>query len=848
MSAAAVCPCELLIHPADISNPPCRAAIAYRVGDFITFRHALLLSLPGETELSNWKPNASGDLAVQLIEWWAYIADIITFYNERSANNQYLRTAELPEDLNRLIRLLGYRPRPGIGAVGEVSALLTASTPITIPAGFAIQSKPGPGKTPQTFEVSTDTLVQPPDALDVDPPADPALIKNGGVLLKGTVSAAKKGDNLLLVRNDLSQFAIVTVSGDPVSEKDPRGVKNTRVPLSGLPSFATGAKFSDCRLLKSGRFARPWQYNTGNTAVITDQEIRLDSVQRSIQTGDLLYFEASPLPFVEVAIISPGPVLPVLAAHPALSPRAAVSGGGLGGAVVAIGHRPPVPQPVLATVTRYTEEIWYANPDSTTGFDPNKPPAQPTPPISILHSVLDFSPSIDGATYDFYRSTTLVRFAWTDVGELIGTPVTTFNGQPPRLNLASSSAPAAATLPKQPNYNVQIEDANGIGESATVAGPPAFSVTGLPSIPPVLAAPLRLLFNSVPVSRGKTVLNEVLGSGDATALNQEFVLENSPLTYLQSTESTSGALYKSTLRVWVDGLEWQEAPSFYGQPPDARIFVTREDDQQKTHVQFGDGVNGARLSSGTNNVVANYRFGSGADAPPAGTLTVIAQPLPGLKSIRNPVAVGGGSDPDPPSQIRRYAPRSVLTFGRAVSRDDYEAIAAQAPGVTSARAYFSFDAPSQRSRVQIYVSQNQAALDSATTALNAATDPNRPFTVSLASPVPVSLTMGIVIDPARKAADVLSGVTSALTDPDQGLFGVNVIGIGQSIFESQIFQACLAVPGVIACHSLLFSTDPANTGNFQPQTGFRFDPGQGSFFQLLPANLNLSSEAPDNAG
>jgi hypothetical protein len=845
MSASAACPCETFSHPADIFNPPGRGTISYRAGDFLSFRHALLLSLPGESELTIWKPDAYGDLAVQMVEWWAYIADILTFYNERIANNQYLRTAELPEDLNRLIRLLGYRPRPGIAAIGEVAALLNSGKAVTIPAGFSIQSKPGPGKTPQTFEVDAATLVQPPDSLDVDPPPDTSLIRNGGVLLKGSVTTAKKGDRLLLVSKNLSQFAIVTVSGDPVPEKDPRGAKNTRVPLSGIPAFATGAQFGNFRLLKSSRFARPWQYDTGSTPVITNSEIRLDSVQRAIQTGDLLYFEASPLPFFEIGFVAPVTGAP-LAPHAAGA--RAVSGGSLGvasgsGAAISIVS---VPDPALASVVSYSEEIWYANPDSP--FDPTKAPAPPTPPVSILHAVIDFSPSINGATYNSFRSTTLVRFGWTDVGELIGTPATTFNGQPPQLILTAAGARAAAALPIQPKYKVQIEDANGFGESAAVAGPPAFSVTDLAPVPPMLTTPLRLLLNPVPVSRGKTVLNEVLGSGDATVVNQEFVLQNSPLTYLQSPDSTSGAFYKSALRVWVDGVEWLEAPSFYGQTPDAHIFVTREDDQQKTRVEFGDGVNGARLPSGVNNVVANYRFGSGADAPPAGALTVIAQPLPGLKAIRNPVAVGGGADPDPPAQVRRYAPLSVLTFGRAVSRDDYETIAAQAPGVTRARAYSTFDAPSQRSQLRIYVSQDQAAVDSATTALNAATDPNRPFAVLLASAMPVRLAMAVVIDPARKPEDVLAAVTSALLDPDKGLFGVNAIGIGQSIFLSQIFQACLAVPGALACRNVQFAIDPANTGEFQARTGFRFDPGQGSFFRLLPDNLNLSPEAPDNAG
>ena len=56
----------------------------------------------------------------------------------------------------------------------------------------------------------------------------------------------------------------------------------------------------------------------------------------------------------------------------------------------------------------------------------------------------------------------------------------------------------------------------------------------------------------------------------------------------------------------------------------------------------------ACLPAGTGNVVATYRFGSGAAAPPAGALTVIANPIPGLRALRNPVAAGGGADPDPP--------------------------------------------------------------------------------------------------------------------------------------------------------------------------------------------------------
>src|SRR5205814_796643 len=102
------------------------------------------------------------------------------------------------------------------------------------------------------------------------------------------------------------------------------------------------------------------------------------------------------------------------------------------------------------------------------------------------------------------------------------------------------------------------------------------SLSKFSSSPVALRPPFRLLFDRVPVSRGETVTVEVLGSGDASAAGQEFVLKKSPLTYLAG-ESASGTGYRSTLRVWVDGVEWTEVRSFYGQSAKATIFVTRED-------------------------------------------------------------------------------------------------------------------------------------------------------------------------------------------------------------------------------------------------------------------------------
>ena len=157
-----ICPCGAFAHPSVIFNPPGRDVIAYRVGNYSSFRHALLQSSPDEAELSSsvgtlprkYGAPAATAICMQMVEWWAYLADILTFYNERAATQAYLRTADLPESVNRLVRLLGYRPRPGIGAKGILAALASSPLPFTLRVGFAVQSKPGPGKQPQVFELT----------------------------------------------------------------------------------------------------------------------------------------------------------------------------------------------------------------------------------------------------------------------------------------------------------------------------------------------------------------------------------------------------------------------------------------------------------------------------------------------------------------------------------------------------------------------------------------------------------------------------------------------------------------------------------------------------------------------
>ncbi len=200
-NTAPICPCQEFVHPAVIYNAPGLASISYSPGDYLAFRHALLRALPDETELVQvWRPGAEGDLAVQMVEWWAYLSDVLGFYNERIAIESYLRTATLPESVNRLIQVLGYRPRPALGSRGTLAALLTKNGSILLPKGLQIQSKPGPGKQPQMFELDADTTVATPDLVSARPvPQQPSLVSSssssagdaGRLLLEGRSAASR---------------------------------------------------------------------------------------------------------------------------------------------------------------------------------------------------------------------------------------------------------------------------------------------------------------------------------------------------------------------------------------------------------------------------------------------------------------------------------------------------------------------------------------------------------------------------------------------------------------------------------------------------------------------------------
>jgi len=783
-----------------VANAANLSTIGYRVDDFTGFRRALLRSLPGESALAGWRP-VSGDLGLQALEWWAYLADILTFYNERIANESYLRTAELPASVSGLVGLLGYQPRPGIAATGLLAALRSAKNPqepLVIADGTQFANQATPGVPVATYEaLGPQTFASPVSNATVIPAADgdlPHLDPDTGaqsVLLAGKVTGLAQGDALVLVKRGWAgvdqNWAQVTV-GSVGPEVDPYGTANTRATFSSLRWGLQTPPPQETRLFEVGAFRE--STHAFDTLSPTEPVFLVDPLRSDPPPAPP---EANPQaesyrllrPLQSAALWSSGATTTTgsygdstFAARLSAVVRAFAAGDLVLFADASTGGC------VLALVAGTSEEL-------LTVPYPGAPP--PTPPaIPVPHTVLGLTlPSRTDADslVDLSATATAVRYAFRDVGTIIPSPATAL----PPLPATLAASPA---LPSLDGALAFLEDVTGAAIPVTATtSPDGSSVklrapTGTPSSPS-LKLPLRLLIDLVPVSRGATVAAETLGTGDASLANQTFTLSKSPLTYLAQADG-----YVSTLRIAVDGIYWTEVDSFYGQASDAQIFTVAQRSDGASVVRFGDGATGARLPTGSA-VVARYRYGSGLASPPAGRLTTILKPQTNLASVHNPIAVAGGEDPEPPSSIRSAAPASVLTFGRAISADDYGTIAAQTAGVTRARAYWTWDATSQRAMIKVYVGDGPAAADHASTALAGSEDPNRPVSVLAATGIELELSCGLVIAADAVADDVIAAAQAAIAQ----LFAPANMSIGQTLYSSQI-EAALMVPGAVAVQSL----------------------------------------------
>lgn len=307
-----------------------------------------------------------------------------------------------------------------------------------------------------------------------------------------------------------------------------------------------------------------------------------------------------------------------------------------------------------------------------------------------------------------------------------------------------------------------------------------------------------------------SAVQEVLGSGNASLPSQRFTLRQSPLTYVSAATASGVA---SSLAVRVNGVLWAEVADFQGRGPDERVYIARLDDGGTTTVSFGDGANGARLPTGSENVVARYRKGIGAQGNvAAGQLSLLQTRPLGVQSVSNPVAASGGTDPESAEDIRGNAALGLRTLGRIVSMQDHEDFARAFGGIAKALASWSWQGQARGVFLTVAgiggseVEANGPLFDHLLAAIADAGEPNVPVRLASYRRGAFTFSASLTIDPARDKDIVLAAAESSAREA----FSFARRSFGQAVSRSEIIALLQGVPGVVAVQvSALRRTDTA---------------------------------------
>lgn len=88
-----------------------------------------------------WDISSEGDFGVMLVELFAYMGDILSFYGDRLSQEAYLPTATQRQSIFNLAQLLGYTPSNGSSATGTITfQTINPGQAIVVPAGTQLST------------------------------------------------------------------------------------------------------------------------------------------------------------------------------------------------------------------------------------------------------------------------------------------------------------------------------------------------------------------------------------------------------------------------------------------------------------------------------------------------------------------------------------------------------------------------------------------------------------------------------------------------------------------------------------------------------------------------------------
>ncbi len=863
--------------PRRVENATAQSEIAYRVGDHARFKESLLarLSSSAYTSLRALGTRDDDDFTIALCDALATSLDVLTFYQERVANENYLRTATEERSVHAMARLIGYRPSPGVAASAFLAFTLQetpgdttqSAAPVTIGAGTPVQSVPGPDEKPQTFETSDDVEARTEWNAVAAQTCEPWRPSRGDkdLYLAGADTGLQPGDAILIVGKKRSETDTEGERWDVrvLSAVEPdTGQDRTRV--SWADGLGHASPYMDpaaeaVQVFAFRQRAALFGHNAPDPNVMSEGDSNLGELIKTVnnlkrwknfaisKTGidlDAAYPKVTVGSWVALVSNQAGMGSPSLPGYVELYRAKAVrqvsrSDFGLSAKITRI--EPDTPENLdnrftlcetlalvqteeLAAVSRPLREPIYGDTLAlehlVDGLAPDRPVAVSgkRPRIAIAPGVNDLSLTLDdGETVALSEGDSL--FLLEAPVRLIGSTTTYLQpaafasllgqaGVNLSLRLLDRDSDSGTLICKASEVVLQaaLEDDPQVAEMAMIASDSGAIVHDRDRTHLRFAdaftlcyerASVRLNLNVVRATHGETV-EEILGAGDAGRSDQKFTLRQRPLTYVSADTPSGGS---STSEIRVNDLLWTEVPTLFQRGGDERVYTIDTDESGAANVCFGDGVEGARLPSGQNNVRAVYRKGLGTDGnvEAAALTNLLKRPL-GVKEVINSEPAGGGADRESLDDARGNAPLTVLTLDRAVSVKDYADFARAFAGIAKAHALWIPAGPSRGVFLTVAGIDGAPVSSSSETyvrlkdALRKYGDPLVPIHLHDRVPVGFETRLAIEVDAVYEAEIVLEAVDEALREA----FGFEARSFGQGVSVDEIAAVAHGVDGVVA--------------------------------------------------
>jgi uncharacterized phage protein gp47/JayE len=332
-----------------------------------------------------------------------------------------------------------------------------------------------------------------------------------------------------------------------------------------------------------------------------------------------------------------------------------------------------------------------------------------------------------------------------------------------------------------------------------------------------------LVYTGLPVIQSLVQPTAVIGSSTGEP-NQSFAIPGSPVildTLVVEVNEAAGQ---------PDGwVTWSRVDSLlYNVGSDGRVtlsnaqdrdYYVQFDENDVCWIWFGDGTYGRIPPTGQNNIRATWRIGGGsASNVAANSITTIvpSTPIAQLTAVTNPLAAAGGADHESIDHARAFGPIAYRSGQRAVTLNDYVALAQQAGGVAKVRAA----APSWNT-IELYIAPSGNTASPVPEALRRRLisyfeDKRMAGTlveILDASFVRIDISIELVYDKRYQPDAVRQAAESALSD----LLAFKNVDFGLPLYLSDIYGKVESLPGVTAMTVTRFRREDSATVQFTDQ-------------------------------